>query len=289
MIDRTCSNIVQQVIKEGPLSATSWCAILRGALQQVSRTSIEINFPRGTPTILRRPEDWKSDWGGSHLIRLIDLLEDKLCPRLDTLTRGEPLHPASYEFFNNGEDRIFACPAAIIIASSTSHNGCKHKGMMNFQELISHLLSTHSAAPYGYGNPRCLWASLQKVIVVHPAVNRSPPLTSIGGKQYRQKELQVWFRPSPRMAGTEHTSRWMKYNGPFKIFMKKRMKSENPSIVANSEDGMPAAGHLMVNVHGTNKGGSKSSNGGRKSITTYFHTQKKPTIKAEFHKTRVIL
>lgn len=264
VLDRICSDIIQQVVEEGPLSAASWCTILQRALQQVGKTSVEHKILHGTLAVII-PEDWKSGWNGSHLMRLIDLLENKLCPHPDTSTGSELLHPASYEFFNTGEDRVFVCPTAVVAASCGSCN----KDMMNFRELIFHLLSTHPLS-YGY---HCLWTTPQKAIVVHPAVKKAASLSLINGKQYRQKELQQWFRPLPEMKGAEYTGGWMRYSGVFKALLRKRMMSGNPSITANSRNEM-LAGNPTVHIHGIMKNNGLKNNKGevnRKPITTYFH------------------
>lgn len=264
VLDRICSDIIQQVVEEGPLSAASWCTILQKALQQVGKTSVENKIPHGTLAVIK-PEDWKGDWNGRHLMRLIDLLENKLYPHPDTSAGGELLHPASYEFFNTGEDRVFVCPTAVVVAGRGSCN----KDMMNFQELIFHLLSTHPLS-HGY---RCLWATPQKAIVVHPAVKKASSLTLIDGKQYRQKELQQWFRPLPEMKGAEYTGGWMRYSGVFKALLRKRVMSGNSSIAASSRNEMPV-GNPTVCIHGIVKNnGLKNDKGeiNRKPITTYFH------------------
>lgn len=274
VLDRICSDIIQNIVEVGPLSATSWCTILQRALQHIGKTSVEGETPRGTAVI--KPEGWGGDWDGGHLIRLIDLLENKLCP--DNHAGEELLHPASYEFFNNGEDRVFVCPAATPPTSSNCHGSCRSRDAMNFRELISHLLSVH---PLSYGYPHCLWAAPQKVIVVHPSVKKTASLTLIGGKQYRQKELQQWFRPLPEMKGIEYAGGWMRYRGVFKAFMKKRMKSGNLSVAANSGNEMPAAGDPTVGIHGIMRNSGLKSSGkeaNRKSIMTYF--QKRLAAKA---------
>lgn len=269
VLDRICSDIIQQVVEGGPLSAASWCTILQGALQQVGKTSIESKIPHGTLAVIKT-EDWKSDWDGKHLMRLIDLLENKLCPHPGTSANEELLHPASYEFFNTGEDRVFVCPAAALLTGSTCHESCKRKDMMNFRELISHLLSAH---PRNHGY-RCLWTTPQESIVVHPAVKKTPSLTLIGGKQYRQKVLQQWFRPLPEMKGTECTGGWMRCSGVFRALLRKRRISGNPIIAENSGNGMLVVGNPTVDIHGITKNVELKSNKGEanlKPITTYFH------------------
>lgn len=271
VLDRICSDIIQQVVEEGPLSAASWCTILQGALQQVGKISVESKMPRGTLAVTK-PEDWISDWDGKHLMRLIDLLENKLCPHPDTSANEELLHPSSYEFFNTGEDRVFVCPTAELLIGSTCHGSCKSKDVMNFRELISHLLSTHPRNDvYRY-----LWTTPQEYIVVHPAFKRPPPLTLIGGKQYEQKVLQQWFRPLPEMKGTECTGGWMRYSGVgvFRALLRKGRISGNPSTVVNSGNEMPVVGNPTVDIYGIMRNnGPKSSKGeaNRKPITTYFH------------------
>lgn len=280
VIDRACSSIVQHVMQEGSLSTTSWCTILQGALEQVNKTFIEIKIPRGTPAaVCMKSEDWKNDWNGSHLMRLADLLEEELRSPFGIGTGEELLRPTSYEFFHNGEDRIFACPTAMLGRSSTCHEACKSKEMMNFQELVSHLLLAH---PHGYGYPLFIWKNPEKAIVVHTAAKRISPLVLIGGKQYRQRELQEWFSPLPKMIGTEDPGEWMRYGGIFKVLFGKKVKSGSPSIVANSNNGVPVVVNRAASFRGISKNnGSKSSkDSSRKSIMTYFHIQKRPHIKS---------
>lgn len=271
MLDRACSDIIQKVIEQGPLSALSWCAILRGALEQVRKASIEIKIPRGAlVAVLAQPSEWKGDWDTSHVTKLLDLLEEKLYSRPETSPSKDTLHPASYEFFSNGDDRVLGCPGAALPST------CKCGEMMDFRELVSHMLSHYKDLPY----PLDIWTSLQNTIIVHPAIRQDRPITVIGGKQYWQRELRVWFKPFPDIAGSEYSDEWVhsRYSGVFRNFMKQREKlgllSKANTGTSTAEEGGIYSVWIKKSIG--YKRGNENTN--HKSIMAYFHVQKRPVV-----------
>jgi hypothetical protein len=182
LFDRTCTDIIGRIISEGGLSVRSWGIMVKEALEKVARAQIKIKMPRDLPmSTYRKLGEWEPRLDGDRLLELVNCLEERIC---DSLSRGL-IDSRTCDFFRNGGDKIFMCPAhSQVINLFSQRPSCHHEGLMNFRELAAHVFD-HGADPF---YSRSIWSDPHKVIRFHLRE------TQLNG----QWNLLKWFNPLPR-------------------------------------------------------------------------------------------
>ena len=196
VFDRSCTDIIIRIMKDGGVSVRNWEAIIHDALEKVGSADIEIRKPRDMPMALyRKTWEFPPPLDGARLMDWIGLLDEKISDACDRSL----LHPETLEFFESGQDKLFRCPFSNLVSVLFSDQElCPYKGLMNLRELVTHLLTVHRSAQSYH---KSIWLEPKKVIVSPPSAKYTPRFSKDGGKVYWQKSMWQFYSWMARERG----------------------------------------------------------------------------------------